>query len=108
MSASLSWMAWCSAIGLPNVLALLRVGERGVERGPGHADGARRDVDAADLEHAEDLGEAPAGFADEVGGGDAVVGVGHLDGLDALVAELADVLADRDALERRARAPSRR
>ena len=47
-------------------------------------------------------------LADEVGGRDAVVGVGHLDRLDALVAELADVLADRDALEARARAPSRR
>jgi hypothetical protein len=100
MSASLSWMAWCSAMGLPKVSAA-GVGERGVEGGPGHADGPCRDVDPAHLEHAEDLGQAAPELTDEVGGGDAVVGVGHLDRLDAPVAELAHVLADRDALEAR-------
>ena len=82
---------------------MLGVGERGVEGGPGHAHGPRGDVDAPDLEHAEDLGQAPARLADEVGGGDAVVRVRHLDRLDAPVAELADVLADRDPLEPRPR-----
>ena len=46
--------------GLAERGALLGVGQRGVERGPGDADGAGRDVDAPDLEHAEDLGQAPA------------------------------------------------
>ena len=108
MSASLSWMAWCSAIGLPKVSRSLGVRERRVEGGPGDADGAGGDVDAADLEHAEDLRRPRPGLADQVGGRDAVVGVGHLDRLDALVAELADVLAHRDAAEAAARAPSRR
>ena len=48
----------------------------------------------------EDLGETAAGLSEQVCGGDAVVDVGHLDRLDALVAELADVAADPDALER--------
>ena len=74
--------------------AYLGVGEGGFERGPGDPYGARGDVDAADLEHAEDLGETAAGFAEQVRGRDAVVDVGHLDRLDALVAELADVPAD--------------
>ena len=44
-------------------------------------------------------GRPRPGVADEVGRRDPVVDVGHLDRLDALVAELADVLADGDALE---------
>ena len=91
MSASLSWMAWCSAMGLPKVLPLLGVVQGGVEGGPGDAHRPGGDVDATDLQHPEDLGEPPAGFADQVGGRDAVVGVGHLHRLDAPVAELADV-----------------
>ena len=87
---------------LAHGLALHAVGERGVEGGPGHADRPRRDVDAAHLEHAEDLGQAAPELADDVGGGDAVVGVRHLDRLDAAVAQLAHVLAHRDALEARA------
>ena len=87
--------------GLAHRLALLGVGERGVEGGAGDTDGPRRDVDAADLEHAEDLGQAASRLPDEVGRGDAVVGVRHLDGLDAAVAELAHVLADGDPLELR-------
>ncbi len=45
-------------------------------------------------------GRPRPGLPDQVGGWDAMVGVGHLDGLDAPVPELADVLADRDPLER--------
>ena len=88
---------------LAHGLALLGVGERGVERRPRHTDGAGGDVDTTDLEHAEDLGQAASRLPDQVGGGDAVVGVGHLDGLDAAVAQLADVLAHRDPLELRSR-----
>ncbi len=66
---------------------------------------ARRDVDAADLERAEDEPESVTETlvaAEHAVGADAVVVVDHLDGLDALVPELADVLRDRDAAERRA------
>ena len=54
---------------LAHGLALLCIGERGVEGGPRHADGTRRDVDAAHLEHAEDLGQAATGRADQVAAG---------------------------------------
>ena len=101
MSASFSWIAWCSPMTLPMVSRCMGVGQRRVEGGPGHADRPRRDVDAAHLEHAEDLRQAPPELADDVGRRDAVVGVRHLDRLDAAVAELAHVLADRDALELR-------
>ena len=88
--------------------ALLRVRDRGVERGPRHADCTRRDVDAPDLERAEDVAEPAARVAEQRVGGNAMVVVRHLDGLDALVAELADVAAHGDAAERPAPAPSRR
>src|SRR5438309_2358773 len=58
---------------LPERDSLLRVREGGVERGARHAAGAGRDVDAADLENAEDLRKATAQVADQVGGRDAVV-----------------------------------
>src|SRR5690606_30413947 len=89
--------------GLAEGRALLGVVEGGVEGGPGDADGPGGDVDAAVLAHAEELGQAPPRLAHEVGGGDPVVGVGHLDRLDALVAELVDLPADRDAAVGRAR-----
>ena len=81
--------------------ALLCIRERCVESRARDTDSAGRDVDPADFEYAEDLGKTTPWFADEVCGRDAVVDVGHLDGLDALVAELADVLADGDAFVRR-------
>ena len=83
--------------------ALLRVRERGVEGGPGHPHRARGDVDTTDLERAEDVTEPAARVAEERVGRHLVAVVHHLDGLDALVAELADVLADGDALELRSR-----
>ena len=89
--------------GLAHRLALLRVGEGGVEGGAGHPDGTGGDVDTAHLEHAEDLGQAPSGVADQVGRRDPMVGVRHLDRLDPLVAELAHRLAHGDALEGLAR-----
>ena len=94
MSASLNWMAWCLAIGTPKVSRSLGVAHGGVEGGPGHADGAGRDVDAAELERAEDRsagpGRGPSGPPSTVVGRHPVVDVGHLDGLEALVAELVD------------------
>ena len=101
MSAIFSWIAWCSTIGLPKVVALLGVGEGGIEGGPGHAHRPRGDVDATELQHAQDLGEAAPGLTDQVGSGDAVVGVRHVDGLHAPVAKLFDVPDDGDPLERR-------
>src|SRR5256885_1643431 len=80
---------------------LLAVLQGRVERGPGYPDRTSRDVDAADLEHAEDLWQPPARFADQIRRRDPVVDVGHLDGFDAFVAQLADLLADRDAFELR-------
>ena len=87
--------------GLAEGGPLLGVGQRGVEGGAGHAHRPRGDVDASDLEHPEDLGQAPARLADEVGRRHPVVRVRHLDGLDPLVAELAHVLAHGDPLEGR-------
>ena len=55
MSASLSWMAWCSAIGLPNVTRSCAYASAASNAAAGHADGTRRDVDAPDLERAEDV-----------------------------------------------------
>ena len=77
-------------------LALVHVAHRRVVRGARDADGARRDVDAAELERAEDVVQplAEPGLATEhVRGRDAVVAVGHLDRLEALVPELADAPA---------------
>jgi hypothetical protein len=48
---------------------LLGVGQGGVEGGPGHPHRPGGDVDATELEHAEDLGEAAPRLADQVGGG---------------------------------------
>ncbi len=72
MSASLSWIAWCSAIGLPIVSRSCGVLERGVECGPGHADRTRRDVDATDFERTEDVAEPAAFFAEQRVGGNAM------------------------------------
>jgi hypothetical protein len=44
------------------------------------------------------LWEAAPHLADQVGRGNAMVDVGHVDRLDAPVAELADIPADRDSL----------
>ena len=82
-------MAWCWAIGLPNVSRSLRVRDGGLERGSGDAHRPRRDVDAADLERREDVVLAPAEAlvtTEHAVGVDAVPVVGHLHGLDALVA----------------------
>ena len=42
--------AWCSTIGLPKLVPLARVGERGIERRARHADRLRGDADAPGLE----------------------------------------------------------
>ena len=60
MSASFSWIAWCSAIGLPIVRRSCAYAIDGVERGARHADRPGGDVDAADLERAEDVAEPAA------------------------------------------------
>ncbi len=58
MSASFSWIAWCSQIGLPKVLRIC--GTHGiVERRLRDADAARRDVDAAQLEPAQRVLRTP-------------------------------------------------
>src|SRR4051794_2339383 len=81
----------------------LGVTDRCVERRTRHPDRAGSDVDTSDLERTQDLRQAAPELADEVRAGDAVVGIRHLDGLDALVAELADLLAHGDAPEPGAR-----
>ena len=103
MSASFIWIAWCSPIGLPIVRRSCAYASARVERGARDADRARRDVDAPHLERAEDVarGRGPASPTRAVGG-DAVPVVLHLDRLDALVPELADVAAHGDAAEPRA------
>ena len=58
MSASLAWIAWNLEIGWPNARALLGVGERLVERALRQADAHRRDADAPDVEHVQELLEA--------------------------------------------------
>ncbi len=89
MSASFIWIAWCCAIGLPNVTRSCEYASAAVERGARHPDCPRRNVDAADLERTEDVSEPATGITEERVGGDSMVDVRHLDGLDALVAELA-------------------
>src|SRR6476646_6592892 len=85
-------------------LALLGIADRRFERGSRHADCSRRDVDAPDLECAEDPAEPvpePVVPTEHAVRADAMAVVDHLDGLDALVPELADVLRHGDAAEAR-------
>src|SRR5205085_11479502 len=72
----------------------------GLEGRPADTAGPGRDVDPAQLEAAEDLGPAlaqPARSTQHRIRRHPVAVVAHLDGLDALVAELADRAADGDA-----------
>ena len=94
-------MAWCSAIGLPNVRRSWLYFSAELERALGQAHAAGGDVDAADLERVHHLGEAlvEPGLlaAEDVLGRDAVAVEDELGRLDALVAHLLDLRRDREA-----------
>ena len=79
-------------------LALLGVADGFLERGLGHADRARRDVDAAHFQPAHDVLE-PAAFlpADQRVRRRGKVLEGEFAGVQALVAQLLDVAADGQA-----------
>ena len=95
ISPSLSWIAWCSQIGLPKVLRIWAYSVASLQRALGDADAARGDVDAAELEPAGRLVEAPAlDLADQVVGRNAVVLEDQLGRIDRLVAELLELAAD--------------
>ena len=55
MSASLPWIDWNFEIALAERAPLLGVGERLVERALREAEAHRRDADAPDLEHVQEL-----------------------------------------------------
>jgi hypothetical protein len=85
-------------------LPLLAVADRILEGRARDADRARRDVDAADLEPGQrDLEAAALLAADERVGGQAVVLERDLARLDAAIAELVEVAADRQARDPSAR-----
>ncbi len=83
---------------LAEALALLRVGERILERGGRDTQGAGGDLQTTGLESLHHVGEALAGLAaeDRVGG-DAVVVETQFARLDALVTQLGQVARDRQA-----------
>src|SRR5215471_5497370 len=62
ISASLNAIAWCSAIGRPNVPPL-RVVDGQLEGAQRHPAAAGRDIDPADLHAVHHLVKAPAGPA---------------------------------------------
>src|SRR5688572_19299507 len=78
-------------------VALTRILKRLVERGLGHADAARRDVDASQLQAADGLMEAAPFGADKIGRRHAIVVEQELRGVDALVAELLELAARAEA-----------
>src|SRR5688500_17287102 len=81
-------------------MALLRVANRSFERRPPHPDRPCRAVDASGFERGQDdvMSVTESFWAPwQAVAGPAMSLVGHLDGLDALVSELADVAAHRDA-----------
>ena len=91
MSASLSLIAWCSAIGLPNASRSVAVARRRLERGAGDPDAGGGHVDPAPVERRQHLVEPCALLAaEQVAGRDARVVEVDLAQLDAPVAELAD------------------
>src|SRR5205823_3332414 len=82
--------------------ALLRIPDRGVERGLRDTDGPRRDVDASGLEAVHHLCEAVTLFAaDEVGPRNPDVVEDQLVRVDRTVSELVDVLRDAEAVRLR-------
>jgi hypothetical protein len=88
--------------GYAERLPLVGVAHGGVEGGAGDPDRPGGDVDATDLEGAEDVAEAlspPLVTPEHRRRRHPMAAVRHLHGLDALVAELADGLAGRDAAE---------
>src|SRR5688572_15619201 len=74
-------------------VALARILERFLERGLGHADAARRDIDPAELEAADGLMKAAPFRADQIARRHAVVVEHELGRIDALVAELLELAA---------------
>ena len=74
MSASLTWIVWNFEIGLAERAPLLGVGERLVERALREAEPHRRDADAPDLEHLQELREAAPRGAEQAVLGHAAVG----------------------------------
>src|SRR5260221_14074434 len=83
---------------LPEGLALLRVPQRVLQRGPRHADRPRGDIDPAELEPAHHLPKALAFLGPEERLARALVAVEHdLAALQPLVTELGQVPGDREA-----------
>ena len=72
MSASFSWIAWCSPIGLPIVRRSCAYASAASNAARATPTARGRDVDAADLERAEDVAEAAARVAEHAVGGNAV------------------------------------
>ena len=80
-------------------LAFLGIAHRLVEARLGHADAARGDVDAAELEAAQRVLQALAFFAaDKLVGVDPVVLEREFGGVDPAIAELLQLAADAEAL----------
>ena len=98
ISASLSWIAWCCAIGTTHRLPTLGVDNCLVEGGLGDAGRPRGDVDSADLESRDHLLKSAAfAAAEQVAGRDACVFEEEFRRLGTLVAELVDCSSDRES-----------
>ena len=86
----------------PEGMALLGVAHRSLEGSLGHPDGARRHVYPPQLQRTQGVATTMADAllaTQHVAVRNPVVHVRHLDGLEAPVAELVDLLGDRDPLE---------
>ena len=98
MSASVNWVAWKSAIGVAELLALLGVFDRFVEAALGTAERAGADVDAPAVEAHHRDPEAFALGADAVGDGHPDLVEIDLGGRLRMPAELLLLRAETDAL----------
>ena len=66
MSASLAWIAWNFEIGWPNALRSFAYASASSKRALREPEPHRRDADAADVEHVQELLEAVAARAEQV------------------------------------------
>ena len=89
----MAWIAWNFEIALAERAPLLGVGERLVERALREAEAHRRDADAADREHVQELREAVAARAEQALLGDAAVVEGQRPRVGGVPAHLAIRLA---------------
>ena len=97
ISAILNWMAWKSAIGVAELLALAGVADRGLEGGLGDPDREGGDADPPLVEDPQRVDEAHALAPEQVLGGDPAVLEDELGGVRRAHPELVLLLAGAEA-----------